>query len=249
VESADAVSLPLKLAVALLRDRNGVIDIDLPVSGSLDDPKFRVGPIIWKAVLSLLGKIVTAPFALLGSLFGGGADLSELDFAPGSAALDAAAQERVASLRKALAERPGLQLDIPSTADPATDREALLAARWDAAVAGTGVADPAAYRDRLLALHRERLGTKAVIPRPPKPAEGEPEPDPVRHAIATLEPLVRATFTIGDEELAALAEQRAAAVRDALLADGAVDPARIFLIRGEPAGTADGAVRMVLSLK
>jgi hypothetical protein len=116
-------------------------------------------------------------------------------------------------------------------------------------VAGTGVADPAAYRDRLLALHRERLGTKAVIPRPPKPAEGEPEPDPVRHAIATLEPLVRATFTIGDEELAALAEQRAAAVRDALLADGAVDPARIFLIRGEPAGTADGAVRMVLSLK
>ncbi|HEY7753978.1 MAG TPA: DUF748 domain-containing protein [Steroidobacteraceae bacterium] len=249
VESADAVSLPLKLAVALLKDRNGVIDIDLPVSGSLDDPTFRVGPIIWKAVLSLLGKIVTAPFALLGSLFGGGADLSELDFAPGSAALDAAAQERVASLRKALAERPGLQLDIPSTADPATDREALLAARWDAAVAGTGVADPAAYRDRLLALHRERLGTKAVIPRPPKPAEGEPEPDPVRHAIATLEPLVRATFTIGDEELAALAEQRAAAVRDALLADGAVDPARIFLIRGEPAGTADGAVRMVLSLK
>jgi uncharacterized protein involved in outer membrane biogenesis len=249
VESADAVSLPLKLAVALLRDRNGVIDIDLPVSGSLDDPKFRVGPIIWKAVLSLLGKIVTAPFALLGSLFGGGADLSELHFAPGSAALDAATQERVASLRKALVERPGLQIDIPSTADPAADREALLAARWSAALAGTGQADPVAYRDRLLALHRERLGTKAVVPKPPEPAQGEPAPDPVQHAIATLEPLVRATFTVSDEELAALAEQRAAAVRDALLADGVVDPARVFLIRGGPSASADGAVRMVLSLK
>ena len=72
VESPDAVSLPLKLAVALLKDRNGVIDIDLPMTGSLDDPKFRLGPLIWKAFVGLLTKIATAPFALLGKLFGGG---------------------------------------------------------------------------------------------------------------------------------------------------------------------------------
>lgn len=72
VESPDAVSLPLQLAVALLKDRNGVIDIDLPVRGTLDDPKFRLGPIIWKAVVNLLLKIVTSRFRLLGNLFGGG---------------------------------------------------------------------------------------------------------------------------------------------------------------------------------
>ena len=249
VESEDAVSLPLKLAVALLKDRNGVIDIDLPVSGSLDDPKFRIGPIVWKALLSLLGKIVTAPFALLGSLFGGGADLSEIRFAPGSAGLDPAAQQRLAALHKSLVERPGIQIDVPSTVDPASDREALAAARWNALLAGTGTADRPAYRDRLLALHRERLGARAEIPKPPEPPEGEPAADPVEHAIAFLEPLLRATVTVQETELAELAERRAAAVRDALLADGAVDPARVFLIRGQPAATADGAVRMVLSLK
>ena len=66
VESADSIGLPLKLAVALLRDRNGVIDIELPVAGSLDDPQFRVGPIIWKVFVNLLSKAVTAPFATAG---------------------------------------------------------------------------------------------------------------------------------------------------------------------------------------
>ena len=70
-DSKDAAPIPLKLAVALLKDRNGVIDVNLPVTGTLDDPKFRLGPIIWKAVLGLLTKIVTAPFAALGALFGG----------------------------------------------------------------------------------------------------------------------------------------------------------------------------------
>jgi len=249
VESADAVSLPLKLAVALLKDRNGVIDIDLPVSGSLDDPRFRLGPIIWKAVLNLLGKIVTSPFALLGKMFGGGADLSQLPFAPGSAELDAAARERLASLRQALIERPGLQLDIPSTLDPAADRGALLERRWNEAVGDAAAASREAYRDRLLELHRERLGQRADIPKPPAPAPGESPADPVEHAITVLEPLLRATQSVAEEELAALAEGRAARVRDSLLADGAVNPARVFLIRGEPAATADGAVQMKLSLK
>ncbi|NDY74928.1 DUF748 domain-containing protein, partial [Desulfobacter hydrogenophilus] len=76
VESPDAVHLPLKIAVALLKDRNGVIDIDLPVTGSLDDPQFKIGPLIWKAVLNLLTKIATAPFAMLGHLFGGGEQMN-----------------------------------------------------------------------------------------------------------------------------------------------------------------------------
>lgn len=249
VDSPDAVSLPLKLAVALLKDRNGVIDIDLPVSGSLDDPKFRLGPIIWKAILNLLGKIVTAPFALLGSLFGGGEDLSDVPFAIGSATLDAAAREKLAALRNALVERPGLNIDVPSLVDPQADRESLAAQRWNALLAGTGTADRAAYRERLIALYRQRYGARPEILKPPKPAEGEPAIDPLEHQIMQLEASLREAVNVADAELAALADARAQAVRDALLADGAIDPARVFLIRGEPATAADGIVKMVLSLK
>ena len=107
VESPDAVSLPLKLAVALLKDKNGVIDIDLPMTGSLDDPKFRLGPIIWKAFVGLLTKIVTAPFALIGSLFGGGPELSYVEFEPGVVTLDPASQEKMATLLEG-ARRPAV---------------------------------------------------------------------------------------------------------------------------------------------
>ncbi len=83
VDSPDAVKLPVRLAVALLKDRRGVIDIDLPIAGSLDDPEFKV----WGAVLKVLGnlvvKAVTAPFSLIASAFGGGDELSRIDFAAG----------------------------------------------------------------------------------------------------------------------------------------------------------------------
>lgn len=115
VDSPDAVHLPLKLAVALLKDRNGVIDVPLPISGSLDDPQFKLGPIIWHAVVNLLAKVATAPFAALGRLFGGshGEDMKYIDFAPGSAELDDASREKLTSLSKALHEHTQLQLDVP----------------------------------------------------------------------------------------------------------------------------------------
>ena len=115
VDSPDAVHLPLKLAVALLKDRNGVIDVPLPISGSLDDPQFKIGPIMWHAFVNLLAKVATAPFAALGRLFGGshGEDMKYIDFAPGSAELDDASKEKLASLSKALHEHTQLQLDVP----------------------------------------------------------------------------------------------------------------------------------------
>jgi len=70
VESPDAIKLPVTTAVSLLKDRNGQINLDVPLSGSLDDPKFSVWPIIWQVIVNLITKAVTAPFALLGSLFG-----------------------------------------------------------------------------------------------------------------------------------------------------------------------------------
>ena len=129
--SKDAVSLPVKLAVALLKDRHGVIDLDVPVTGSLDDPHFRLGPIIWKVVLNLLVKIVTSPFALLGSMFGGGPDLQFVDFPAGVATLDDAAQTRVKSIAKALAERPQLKIAVPLAGAAELDRPALIQSKLE----------------------------------------------------------------------------------------------------------------------
>jgi hypothetical protein len=125
VDSPTATQLPVLLAVALLKDRNGVIDIDLPISGSLDDPQFSVGGVIVRVIVNLITKAITAPFALLGALFGGGEELAWAEFAPGSARLADGDDAKLKSLAKALEERPGLRLDIAGRADPAADREAL----------------------------------------------------------------------------------------------------------------------------
>ncbi len=140
VESPDAVKLPLKIAIALLKDRNGVIDINLPVTGSLDDPKFSLGPLIWKAIVGVFVKVATAPFAALGHLFGGGEEMRFVDFRPGSAELDQADRDKLGGLVKGLAEKPQLELDVPTTVAPDIDRPGLAAARLD---------------DRLSALSRE----------------------------------------------------------------------------------------------
>ncbi|HEY0293821.1 MAG TPA: DUF748 domain-containing protein, partial [Bordetella sp.] len=124
--SPDAVKLPVLLAVALLKDSRGNIDIDLPISGSLDDPQFSVGGIIIHVVMNLLVKAVTSPFQLLGSLFGGGdADLSYIDFPPGSAVLDDKAKTSVGTLVKALTDRPALKMDVIGRADPQADEEGI----------------------------------------------------------------------------------------------------------------------------
>ncbi len=114
VDSPDAIKLPLKLAVALLRDANGVINIDLPVSGNLDDPEFRYGPLIWKALVNLLSKIVTSPFRLLGSLFGGGEEeiLDKVSFDPGERDVPPPEQEKLVKLLEALRQRPQLTIVV-----------------------------------------------------------------------------------------------------------------------------------------
>jgi uncharacterized protein involved in outer membrane biogenesis len=134
-ESKQAVPLPVKLAAALLKDRNGVITLDLPVSGSIDDPTFKIGPIIWKLVVGLITKIVTAPFALLGSLFGGGPQLAYIDFPAGSAVLPDSEAKKLPQLAKALVERPQVKLDIPLHTISASDDEALEKAAIEQALA------------------------------------------------------------------------------------------------------------------
>ena len=99
-------TLPVKFATSLLKDRDGVINLDAPVTGTLDDPKLRIGPIVWQIIKNLIVKAVTAPFALLGALFAGAEDAQFVDFAPGDATLEAATAGRLAALSKGLVQKP-----------------------------------------------------------------------------------------------------------------------------------------------
>ena len=112
VENPKAVSLPLKLAVALLKDSSGRIKIEVPVTGSLDDPRFSVGAIVTDALMNALKKVVTSPFRVLGSLLGSEKDMSLISFPAGYSALSPQQQEKLDALSKVLKERPILKLDI-----------------------------------------------------------------------------------------------------------------------------------------
>lgn len=126
VESPDATNLPLDLAIALLEDGNGVINLDLPVSGSLDDPEFGYGRIVWKAFVNVLTKLVTAPFRALGKLLGVESErLESIDFDPGSSALLPPEQEKLKTVAAALAQRPALELVLQPGYGPEADRRAL----------------------------------------------------------------------------------------------------------------------------
>jgi Domain of Unknown Function (DUF748) len=124
VESPGAMNLPLDLAIAILEDSDGRIDLGLPVSGSLDDPQFSYGSIIWKALVNVLTKIATAPFRAIGALFGGGEKLEHLAFDTGSRQLTPPEREKVVQLAGALKKRPKLSLEIYGTYAEA-DRGAL----------------------------------------------------------------------------------------------------------------------------
>ena len=261
VDSPDAVKLPLRLAVALLKDRNGVIDLGLPITGSLDDPKFRLGPIIWKAFVGLLANVATSPFKLLGGMFGGGEEVNLIDFEPGEATLDAAATEKLAALTKALRERPQLQLEVPARYAPDADFAVLssrLVENKLAALAKTrkyaddALLDPARRFELLLALYKfEKSGAT-----PPPAAQAlqeirarDRDAAALNTANADLETALRPGIDSFDPALQALAQQRARAIQDALLSSGEVEPGRVFMLAAGATPATGDKIRIALSLK
>jgi hypothetical protein len=263
-ESKDAVSLPVKLAVALLKDRDGVIDLNLPVTGSLDDPKFRLAPIIWKVFVNILEKAVTAPFALLGSLFGGGPDLQFVDFQPGTAELDPAATDKAKSMVKALDARPQLKIEIPIAVVAEIDRPHLIEAKFkaqmlelQAASAGRKKSpaasqafeqlDPAAQLDLLMQLYAKNFGAEPKFPDSVKAIKGKPELTAAK--IEFLSGELHRQITIGESDLTALGQQRAMNLQQALLTGTQIDPERVFLVANDKAKSQEGLVRLELSLR
>jgi uncharacterized protein DUF748 len=261
-ESKDAVSLPVKLAVALLKDRDGVIDLNLPVTGSLDDPQFKLAPIIWKVFVHILEKAVTAPFALLGSLFGGGPDLQFVDFEPGAAQLDPVAIEKGQTLVKALGERPQIKMEIPIAVVGELDRPRLIeqkfqaqlqvqapSARKKAAGATTDFAqlDPSTQLEMLTQLYTKTFGAEPKFPE--SIAAIKTKPEVIAAKIDFLSRELHQRITVSDAELAALGQQRAMNLQQALLTGTQIDPDRVFLVANDKAKNADGRVRLELSLR
>jgi uncharacterized protein involved in outer membrane biogenesis len=268
VESPDAVHLPFKIAVALLKDRNGVIDLDLPMTGSLDDPKFSIWPIVWKVLVNVIVKAATAPFALLGHLFGGGEHMNIVEFAPGSAELDQPAKEQLASLVKGMTERPQLKLDVPIVYSTTIDRPRMAArvlhqkslARVQNTREGkkhpdtageVALADPQKHFKLLLEQYREDLGKDAALPATALAVQqakrGEtPAYDP---AIADLKAALIAHIQVPDSDLDALGKQRAQAIQGALLAGGQVDPGRVFIVNAPPKPDSGDKVKVEMAVK
>ncbi|MBU4422217.1 MAG: DUF748 domain-containing protein [Gammaproteobacteria bacterium] len=221
-------SLPVRLAVALLADSQGVIDLDLPISGSLNDPQFRVGPVIFKIIVNLIGKAITAPFSLLARAFGGGDELSSVAFAPGSATLTPEARQSLDKVAKALTERPALKITVTGTASLAREREALQRERLQALVraakrratpADTSPVQAAEYPALLKEVYR-----RADMPKP-RNLVGMAKDLPVPE----MEALLLAHLPAATEDLATeLATQRGQAVK-AYLAEQKLPAERLFI--------------------
>lgn len=241
VESPDALDLPLGLAIALLQDSRGEIDINLPIRGSLDDPKFNIGGIVVEVLVNFIVKAVTSPFALLGSLFGGGEDLSNLIFPPGQALITPDGEKRLQAIAKAMTERPGIKIEITGNADPETDRDGLKRDMLNHKIKALKLAEQTR--------HGKRGSMDDVVVSPeeyPKYLaevyDDEEVPNKPRNAIGfakdippeEMEKLLLDYFPATETELAALADRRSQAVQAWLLSQG-VTTERIFLMNSHVA--------------
>ncbi|HEY2837375.1 MAG TPA: DUF748 domain-containing protein [Rhizomicrobium sp.] len=264
-DSKDRVTWPIRLATALLKDRNGVIDLDVPVAGSLDDPSFHFGPIIWKILGNILEKIVTAPFSLIGSLFSGADKAQFVDFTPGSPALPAGAANSLAALAKALDARPALQLDIPAGPGGKEDAERIADAHIDALLMAREIkrGQPAKVmalnaddqHDRLSDLYETTLKKSPEFPASltPPPSDSAKSADQDAQKTGNenqwLRSELRKSFLPPNIELAALGSARGTAVRDALLTNSGIDPARVFLTTNQTGEDNKDTVRLELKLR
>lgn len=251
VESKTATKLPVRLAVSLLKDKDGLIDLDLPIEGSLDDPKFRLGKVIWKILGNLIGKAVTAPFSLLGKLLGGGGqEFSSVEFADGRETPDEAARKKLDALSTALQNRPALKLEATGRTSGDKDREGLKRLRLQRKVKAQKLADLAKKGQAPAGVDDVVVEEKEYETWLAKAYKKEKFPKPRNFLgiakdlpASEMENLMLSNLAVTDDDLRQLAMARANAVKDYLVATGKVDAARVFVLEpgakpAEPAGKA-----------
>ncbi|MCO1464895.1 DUF748 domain-containing protein [Burkholderia multivorans] len=235
IDNDTATKLPVKLAISLLKNTRGEIDVNLPVSGSLSNPEFSVGGLIWRALLNLIAKAVTSPFSLLAHAFGsGGEDLGYVEFAPGSAVLTDAQQKKLDTVVKMLTEKPSIRLDLIGRVDPDKDTPGLRTAYVDRLVRQQKLKDVVGQGESIdpMTVNVEPGEYDKYLTRAYKAADFKkprnliglqktlPEAD-MKKALAEHAPA-------DDNALRALAQQRAQAVRQYL--DGKIDAKRVFVV-------------------
>ena len=248
----DAPNYPVKLGLALLQDMSGNVDLRLPVKGRMDDPEFRLGGVVMQAVLNLMVKVVTSPFALVGSVLSlgsSGRDMRYIEFAPGVATLNEAADKDLRAVVEVLRQRPRLKLEVQGTTEPDGDtrglkEQALLRALREAKHASLSRAERARvnvddvtidkdeYEDLLDEVYKDAPFEK------PRNVVGFTKSQPVD----VMEAALKEHYEVTPESLKELAVARAKAVRDKLLE---LEPAlgeRVFLSGAKvaPVAGADG---------
>ena len=255
VESPTAINLPLDLAIALLTDSKGRIDLSVPVRGNVDHPEFAYGHLIWQAIRTVIVNIVTAPFRALASLFGGGAEkVDAIAFEAGRAQLPPPEREKLARVAGVLKQRPQLRLGIEGRYDTTHDGAALrlaatrrtLAARQGIKLADNDDAalvnfDNAKTQRAIEALLEERAGADSIdkFKASHEKATGKPvsrvnaalaligRGSPDRQFYEAMFNQVATLQPLDKDAFAALAAQRAAAVADYLKTSASVDAARV----------------------
>jgi hypothetical protein len=266
VEGQGSVSLPIKLGVSLLTDKDGRITLDFPVEGRLDDPNFTVSKAIGSAIGEVATELIKSPFRLLGIGGGGGgkggggggggegtgeADLSHVEFPAGSATLDAAAAERLRSLAAALKERPGVRIVVPGAWDEAADGTAMREAALEKRLGGKDLSSASVSKLESIYLERATREDLAALRRAQeKPGDAGEKPKLDEAAYATeLRNKVVAAQPIPTADLETLGKTRADSVRAALVDAAGLDASRVEQKAPHAiTGSAGGRVRLTLEL-
>lgn len=251
VESADATSLPVRLAVALMRDQKGEIHLDIPVTGRSDDPEFRIGSVIWGILKNLVVKAATSPMSLLSSMMGGGEAFSAVQFTSGSATLSESEAQKLSTLAKVLLDRPALKLLVIGHVDPESDPEGYRREELQAKMRRTkfldltrrGTLPTGATTETMEILSEERsfwlkeTYSKEKFPKPRNFIGLAKElPD------AEMEKLILSHIAVGPDELEQLAWARGTVVVEYLVETAALPKERIFQKRSDgkkPVGASD----------
>ncbi|MFC1827544.1 DUF748 domain-containing protein, partial [Thermodesulfobacteriota bacterium] len=256
VESPDAMNLPVSLAISLLKNRKGEITLNVPVKGDLDDPEFSIGGIIFKAIINLIAKAATSPFALLGALIPDGEDLQYVDFTSGSSLIEEQNAKRLETIAKVLYDRPGLEMDLKGSVNADQERDVLHEKKFEQLLKNEKfkefsrkkesstpvdeiIIEPEEYKTFLKKAYKKATFTK------PKNALGFTRRLPPEE----MEKLLRENTIITEDDLRLLAIQRANAVKSFLVETGQVEPERLFIIEPKTGEDENGVQRVEMIIK
>ena len=237
VDSPEATKLPVGLAITLLRDSDGKINLDIPLTGRTDDPEFSVWRIILQVIVNLLTKVATAPFALLGSLFGGGEELSYIEFDAGSTALTEPGEKKIETLAKALTAKPALKLDIVGGVDMERDREGLIRDQFQRKLKAQKLNDLIRKGEKVESVDKITIEPQEYDRYLKRAYSAEKFPKP-RNIIGLekglpneeMEKLMMTHIVVKEDDLRLLAMKRAETVSDAIMEAGEFDAGRVFVV-------------------